>query len=137
MSIQTDLSVSPYFDDYNETKDFYKILFRPGVSVQARELNQLQTILQKQIERFGDNIFKAGTIIDGCDIIFNNNFQYIKIKDAETDQTPVVVSNYNSYNIKNSADVVPLVATVITSVAGYETRSPDLNTLYILSLIHI
>ena len=131
MSIQTDLSVSPYFDDYNETKDFYKILFRPGVSVQARELNQLQTILQKQIERFGDNIFKAGTIIDGCDIIFNNNFQYIKIKDAETDQTPVVVSNYNSYNIKNSAEVVPLIGTVITSVAGYETRSPDLNTLYI------
>ena len=131
MSIQTDLSVSPYFDDYNETKDFYKILFRPGVSVQARELNQLQTILQKQIERFGDNIFKAGTIIDGCDIIFNSNFQYVKIKDAETDQTPVVVSNYNSYNIKNSAEVVPLVGTVVTSVAGYETRSPDLNTLYI------
>jgi len=131
MSIQTDLSVSPYFDDYNETKDFYKILFRPGVSVQARELNQLQTILQKQIERFGDNIFKAGTIVDGCDIIFNNNFQYVKIKDAETDQTPVVVSNYNSYNIKNSAQVVPLVGTIVTSVAGYETRSPDLNTLYI------
>jgi hypothetical protein len=131
MSIQTDLSVSPYFDDYNETKNFYKILFRPGVSVQARELNQLQTILQKQIERFGDNIFKAGTIIDGCDIIFNNNFQYIKIKDAETDQTPVVVTNYTGYNVKNSAEVVPLVGTVVTTVAGFETRSPDLNTLYI------
>lgn len=131
MSIQTDLSVSPYFDDYNETKDFYKILFRPGVSVQARELNQLQTILQKQIERFGDNIFKAGTIVDGCDIIFNNNFQYVKIKDAETDQTPVVVSNYNGYNVKNSAEVVPLVGTVVTTVSGYETRSPNLNTLYI------
>lgn len=131
MPIQTDLSVSPYFDDYNESKDFYKILFRPGVSVQARELNQLQTILQKQIERFGDNIFKAGTIIDGCDIIFNNNFNYVKIKDAETDSTPVVVSNYVGYNVKNSADIIPLVGTIITAVAGYETRSPDLNTLYI------
>ena len=70
MPIQTDLSVSPYFDDYNENKDFYKVLFRPGVSVQARELNQLQTILQKQIERFGDNIFKAGTIINGCSILY-------------------------------------------------------------------
>ena len=131
MPIQTDLSVSPYFDDYSESKDFYKILFRPGVSVQARELNQLQTILQKQIERFGDNIFKAGTIIDGCDIIFNNNFNYVKIKDAETDSTPVVVSNYIGYNVKNSADIIPLVGTVVTAVAGYETRSPDLNTLYI------
>jgi hypothetical protein len=131
MSIQTDLSVSPYFDDYNETKDFYKILFRPGVSVQARELNQLQSILQKQIERFGDNIFKAGTIVDGCDIIFNDNFKYAKIKDAETDQTPVVVSNYNGYNVKNSAEVIPLVGTIVTSVPGYETTSPDLNTIYI------
>jgi hypothetical protein len=131
MSIQTDLSVSPYFDDYNEAKDFYKILFRPGVSVQARELNQLQTILQKQIERFGDNIFKAGTIVDGCDIIFNNNFNYAKIKDAETDSTPVVVSNYIGYNVRNSADIVPLVGTVVTAVSGYETRSPDLNTLYL------
>ena len=133
MSIQTDLSVSPYFDDYNEKKDFYKILFRPGVSVQARELNQLQTILQKQIERFGDNIFKAGTIIDGCDIIFNNDFQYVKIKDAETDQTPVEVAKYNGYNVKNSPtnNIIPLVATVVTTVSGYESRSPDLNTLYI------
>jgi hypothetical protein len=133
MSIQTDLSVSPYFDDYNETKDFYKILFRPGVSVQARELNQLQTILQKQIERFGDNIFKAGTIIDGCDIIFNNDFQYVKIKDAETDQTPVEVAKYNGYNVKNSPtnNIIPLVATIVTTTSGYESRSPDLNTLYI------
>jgi len=65
MPIQTDLSVSPYFDDYDDQKDFYKILFRPGVAVQARELNQLQTILQKQIERFGNHVFKQGTIIDG------------------------------------------------------------------------
>jgi len=98
MPIQTDLSVSPYFDDYNENKDFYKVLFRPGVSVQARELNQLQTILQKQIERFGNNIYKQGTIIDGCDITFHNDLQYVKIKDIQTDSQALsllltVVSN--------------------------------------------
>jgi hypothetical protein len=49
MALETDFNVSPYFDDYNENKDFYKILFRPGVAVQARELNQFQTILQKQV----------------------------------------------------------------------------------------
>jgi len=131
MSIQTDLSVSPYFDDYNESKDFYKILFRPGVSVQIRELNQLQTLFQKQIERFGDNIFKSGTIVDGGDIIFHNSLPYVKIKDAETDLTPVVVSNYDGYNIKNQADLIPLTAAIITSVAGFESRAPDLNTMYI------
>ena len=70
MPINTDLSISPYFDDDNQTKDFYKILFRPGVSVQVRELNQLQTLLQRQIERFGLNIFKQGTIVDGCNFNF-------------------------------------------------------------------
>ena len=72
MPINTDLNVSPYFDDYNEKDDYYKILFKPGVAVQVRELNQLQTILQKQIERFGDNIYKRGTIIDGCNFVFHN-----------------------------------------------------------------
>ena len=45
-------NVEPYFDDYDESKGYHRIPFKPGVAVQARELTQLQTILQKQIERF-------------------------------------------------------------------------------------
>lgn len=131
MPIQTDLSVSPYFDDYNENRDYYKILFRPGVSVQARELNQLQTMLQKQVERFGDNIFKRGTIVDGCDITFHPVFPYVKIRDVETDGSPVNISQYNGYHVKNNANATPLEAVIVTSITGFESRSPDLNTLYV------
>ena len=131
MPIQTDLSVSPYFDDYSESKDFYKVLFRPGVAVQARELNQLQTLLQKQIERFGDNVFKRGTIVDGCDITFHDVFPYVKIKDVETDGAPVNVSQYIGYSVKNQANISPLVAAITTVIEGFESRNPDLNTLYI------
>lgn len=131
MPLQTDLSISPYFDDWSAEKDYYKILFRPGVSVQARELNQLQTILQSQIERFGDNIFKRGTIIDGCDISFHSDFPYVKITDKESDGAPVNVLSYDGYSIKNSANLVPLVATVTDVISGYESQSPDLNTLYV------
>lgn len=131
MPIQTDISVSPYFDDFDENRDYYKILFRPGVSVQARELNQLQTLLQKQVERFGDNIFKRGTIIDGCDISYHSTFPFVKIKDNEVDGTPVNVLSYVGYNLKNSANIAPLIAAVTTVVSGYESQSPDLNTLYI------
>ena len=53
MSIETDLNISPYYDDYDENKDYHRMLFRPAVPLQARELTQLQTILQQQIERFG------------------------------------------------------------------------------------
>lgn len=131
MPIQTDLSVSPYFDDFDETKNFYKVLFRPGVAVQVRELNQLQTILQNQIERFGDNIFKSGTIISDCGIAFHDDLQYVKIKDIEVDSTPVVVSNYENYRIRNQNNLIPLDAAILKTQSGFESRTPDLNTLYI------
>ena len=63
MGIKTNLNVSPYWDDYDPTKNFHRVLFRPGLAVQTRELTQLQTILQTQIERVGDNLFTEGTII--------------------------------------------------------------------------
>ena len=131
MPISTDLSVSPYFDDYSEDKDFYKILFQPGVAVQTRELNQLQTMLQKQVERFGDNIFKRGTIIDGCDLTYHANFPYIKIKDSEISGAPVNVLSYVGYNIKNQANLTPLVASITTVVSGFESQNPNLNTIYL------
>jgi hypothetical protein len=131
MPIQTDLSVSPYFDDYDANKDYYKVLFRPGVAVQARELNQLQTILQKQIERFGDNIFKRGTIVDGCQIVYDNNVSYVKIKDSQTDGAPVNVNQLYGYYLKDTADVRPLIASVQTVIDGYESKNPDLKTIYI------
>jgi hypothetical protein len=55
----------PYFDDFDEDKNFMRVLFRPGYSVQARELTQLQTILSNQIERFGNHIIKKGSPILG------------------------------------------------------------------------
>jgi len=132
MTIQTDLSVSPYFDDYSDPKDFYKILFRPGVAVQARELNQLQTILQKQVERFGNHVFRQGTIVDGCDITFHNTaLKYVKIRDSETDTTTVDASRYVGYRVKNQSSPIPLEATIITTTSGFEATSPDLNTLYV------
>lgn len=128
MPIQTDLNVAPYYDDYQDSKDFYKVLFRPGVAVQARELNQLQTILQRQIERFGDNIFRRGTIIDGCYMLFHDVFPYVKIKDNQTDGAPVNVSQFEGLYIRNQSN---LQALVVTTLPGYESRNPDLNTLYI------
>ena len=67
MPQQTNLNVSPYFDDFNEDKGFHKVLFKPGFPVQARELTTLQSILQNQIEKFGDHFFKEGSqVIPGA-----------------------------------------------------------------------
>ena len=58
MSLNTNFNVNPYYDDYDEDKKFLRMLFKPGYAVQARELTQLQTILQNQVKRFG-NKFKV------------------------------------------------------------------------------
>jgi hypothetical protein len=45
MPINTDLSLAPYYDDFDPEKQYHRILFKPGYAVQARELTQLQSIL--------------------------------------------------------------------------------------------
>ena len=92
MPQQTNLNVSPYFDDFDDNKDFHKVLFKPGFPVQARELTTLQSILQSQIEKFGDHFFKEGSqIIPGSTAVdlrtimvleltlLSSEFQYLPI----------------------------------------------------------
>ena len=50
MAQKTDLNIVPYYDDFDGDKNFYKVLFKPGFPVQARELTTLQSILQNQVE---------------------------------------------------------------------------------------
>jgi len=130
MAIETDLNVSPYFDDYNENKNYHRVLFKPSVSVQVRELNQLQTILQNQIERFGNNIFKKGTIIEGCSFTYNDKLKYVKLLDTDVDTGPVSVARLaaNNLRIKNSNN---LIAIPVAYTDGYESTPPDLKTLYL------
>ena len=60
MPQQTNLNVAPYFDDFDAANDYHKVLFKPGFPVQARELTSLQSILQNQIEKFGQHFFSEG-----------------------------------------------------------------------------
>jgi hypothetical protein len=60
-----DANTAPYYDDFDESKQYYQIMFNPGRPVQARELTQMQTMLQKQIERFGDHVFQHGARVLG------------------------------------------------------------------------
>ena len=61
-------NIDPFYDDYDEDKKFLRILYRPGFGLQARELTQMQTILQTQVQRFGDHIFEDGSKVVGCEI---------------------------------------------------------------------
>jgi len=142
MPISTDLNVDPYFDDYNLEKQFYKVLFKPSYPVQARELTQLQTILQNQVEQFGDNIFKEGSIVKGCNFTELNDIKFVKV----TDKAGFSISNYvgsqdtvtilgQSYARNNTYELRGVVtgvkASVVAATSGFETRNPNLNTFFI------
>jgi hypothetical protein len=70
---------APFFDDFDETKNYLRTLFRPGHAVQARELTQLQTALQNQISRFGEHVFKDGSKIIGAEPSYNNVVNYVTV----------------------------------------------------------
>lgn len=129
MALSTNLNVPPYFDDYDPTKQYYKILFQPGVSVQVRELNQLQTMFAEQVRRIGDNIFDTGTIVNGCNFNFTPSIPYVKINDVNADGTPAVVSLYSNNLLTNSN--TGLQAQIIQSYDGFQSQDPDLKTLYL------
>lgn len=129
MPLETNLNVSPYYDDYSEEKNFHRVLFRPGVAVQARELTQLQSILQNQVERFGDNIFRTGTIVKGCSLTTDYNYSYVKIKDTQQNGQPISLGLYaNSLVVQESSNLQSIVVNYVT---GLESTDPNLATLYI------
>ena len=82
MPQETNLNVSPYFDDFDKDKNFKKVLFKPGTPVQARELSTLQSILQDQIEQFGVHFFKEGSKVIPGNLSYDNNYQCIELEDT-------------------------------------------------------
>lgn len=79
MPQKTNLNTNPYNDDFDAKKNFYKVLFKPGYPIQARELTSLQSIFQNQIESFGSSIFKEGSMVIPGNINYDSNYTAVKI----------------------------------------------------------
>lgn len=133
MGLNTDFNQSPYFDDFDEAKNFHRVLFKPAVAVQARELTQLQTILQNQIERFGDNILTEGTIIQGGNFVEEKRLPYAKVLDIAKNTSGAEVStDVNQYvGMKAIGQQTGVEAIIIATEYGLESQSPNLSTLFL------
>ena len=131
MGINTDLNVDPYYDDFSEAKQFNRILFKPAKAVQARELTQLQTILQKQVERFGSNVYKEGTVISGINITSRPDISYVKLNDTTGFTDPSVYNQTDSATFTATGNTTGLVAEIILGENGFQTQDPDLKTFFI------
>ena len=142
MPINKNLNIAPYFDDFNIEKQFYKILFKPAYAIQARELTQLQTILQNQVEQFGDNIYQEGSIVKGCNFTNLNSLEFVKLTD-KTGFDPetfipsvadeVILGTTTSIETKYEVEgqISGLKASIVSAARGFETRQPNLNTFFI------
>lgn len=126
--LTTDFNVSPYYDDYDDSKQFYRILYKPGYAVQARELTQMQTIIQKQIERFGKHVFKDGSIVLPGEFSIETDLDFVKIKDNDTSNNSISVSDLLGTTITGATNNIK--ASIVNVLDGTDT-SANTKTLYI------
>lgn len=130
-------SIAPYYDDYDETKNYHRILYRPGYAVQARELTQMQTMLQAQIDRFGQYAFKHGSRVVGGKVTVNTEYDFIKIESAFTHTTGGTLNSDNylsefvGSNITGSASSGTDIKAKVLAVVPSDGTSSGPNTLYI------
>ena len=116
------LNVNPYYDDYDEDKNFVRVLYRPGRAVQARELTQSQTYQQKQFERFADFIFDEGAIVEGCEISPNLKQDYVKLQPTHLGNTVNIENFVDQYIIGANTGVIALVK-LATDLEGDDPKT--------------
>ena len=97
--------IDPYYDDFqNENgpreQNYMRILFRPGYAVQARELTQLQSILQNQIKQFGDHIFQDGSPVEGGHITLDVTTKSLKLEPSYN-SVDINLEDFDGNLIKN------------------------------------
>lgn len=114
----------PYYDDYDVNKKFLQVLFRPGMPVQARELTQMQTILQDQIARLGGHFFDNGSKIIGGETSIKQRIEYIKLD-------PNTFPSGDNYNFIGGTVTKGTLIANITHYIPADVEKGDPATLYV------
>ena len=135
MPQKTNIKAAPYFDDYDSSKDFYKVLFRPSYPVQGRELNTLQSILQNQVESYGKYRFKQGDLVVPGEVGLNKRLDFVKL--SSVSEVAVNVDGeiiYQKYDIDGlvGQKVSGLSSGVVALILAISKQTENNNdTLYV------
>ena len=129
MPQQTNLNVSPYYDDFDPTKGYHRVLFKPGFPVQARELSTLQSILQNQVESFGTHMFKEGSMVVPGGVTFDPQYFAVQINPTHLGiDVGVYAQSFVGTRIRGqSTGVTAKVVNYITAAQS----DKDYDTLYV------
>jgi hypothetical protein len=116
---------SPYYDDAQDEKSFYKILFKPSLGVQARELNQLQSLINRQIDIYGKHVFKEGSMVIPGNTSIDTSASYVRLN---------TTSNVLDYIGLDIVGVVSGVkARIVYAINREGTDSPTIYVKYLSS----
>ena len=129
MPQNTNLNVTPYYDDFDKEKNFYKVLFRPGFPVQARELTTLQSILQNQVESMGTHFFKEGAMVIPGQVGYDTKVDCIQL------QASFLGADVESYRTQLTGKLITGLNTGVKAKVLYSISAAESDkgyaTLYI------
>ena len=126
-NITVNTNQSPYFDDFDDDKNFHQVMYKPSLPVQARELTTQQTIHRDQMKKFGDHVFKNGSKVTGADITLNLDYEYVKLQ-TQLNGVDINVLNFAGKTIVGNESGTK--ALVLNSVIE-DTAASEPNTLFV------
>ena len=121
-------NTSPYFDDFDEDKKFARILYVPGRAVQARELTQMQSLQQKQVERFANYFFNQGSVVDGCEQNLDLDLRFVKL-DSNYAGSEVNVNNFLNKEIIGANTGIKAFVGLVSDLEDNDPKTLHLNYL--------
>lgn len=115
--------LTQYNDDYRDSDHFHRILFNTGRALQARELTQSQTIIQKELSRLAGFVFKEGGIFNtsyGSLQAGSNAVDFVKVNSL-----PTGYATLKGTIVENAAGITATIKDIIPATGS------DAATLYI------
>ena len=125
MAQNTNLNVTPYYDDFDKDKNFYRVLFRPGFPIQARELSTMQSILQNQVESVGTHLFKDGAMVIPGQVGYDLNVQAVLVQES------FLGSDVETYRTQLTGTIIEGLTTGVKAKVLYSISASESERGYI------
>ena len=106
-----------YKDDFSDSDNYHRILFNSGRALQARELTQLQTIIQREAERHARFVFKEGAPVHSGGVSINTRFEFAKLN-VTTYSLPATYSTLIGETFTGQTSTIKVRIVAIDPAAG-------------------
>jgi hypothetical protein len=117
---------APYYDDFDPSKQYYKLLAIPGRVAQAREITQLQTVMQEIVKSIGDSILSNGDVVEGCQVIVAADKKSVTVTDGKV-YMEGIVTPVKSANVPITGVGIETIGVKIKEMIITEDDDPTLK----------